>query len=93
VEEAARTAERWVVKTSKRKGRLYRMTNVMFAVMTWVSARFDLKNERGATAVEYGIMVALIAAVIIGVVAVLGGQIHAAFCSVTAALPAGSCPT
>jgi pilus assembly protein Flp/PilA len=69
------------------------MTNMLFAVMTWVSARFDLKNERGATAVEYGIMVALIAAVIVAVVAVLGGQIHTAFCTVTAKLPAGSCPT
>ncbi len=33
------------------------------------------KKERGATAVEYGIMVALIAAVIITVVTTLGGNI------------------
>ena len=32
-------------------------------------------EERGATAVEYGLIVALIAAVIIGVVAILGGQV------------------
>jgi pilus assembly protein Flp/PilA len=36
-------------------------------------------DESGATAVEYGIMVALIAAVIVVTVAVLGGQIQAAF--------------
>jgi len=36
-------------------------------------------SERGATAVEYGLIVALIAAVIVAVVAVLGGQINTAF--------------
>lgn len=36
-------------------------------------ARDDM---RGATAVEYGLLVALIAAVIIGTVAVLGGQVE-----------------
>jgi len=36
-------------------------------------------SERGATAVEYGLIVALIAAVIIIIVATLGKQILAAF--------------
>lgn len=40
-------------------------------------------RERGATAVEYGLMVALIAAVIIAVVVTLGGQIKNAFTSVS----------
>jgi pilus assembly protein Flp/PilA len=40
------------------------------------------KDEEGATAVEYGIMVALIAAVIILVVAALGKQVSTAFQSV-----------
>ena len=31
-----------------------------------------LKNERGASAVEYGLLVALIAAVIVGAVTLLG---------------------
>ncbi len=39
----------------------------------------NLRNEDGATAVEYGIMVALIAAVIIGTVVTLGEKILAAF--------------
>lgn len=39
-------------------------------------------RERGATAVEYGIMVALIAAVIITVVSLLGGNLTAMFQSV-----------
>jgi pilus assembly protein Flp/PilA len=44
-------------------------------------------RERGATAVEYGLLVALIAAVIVGVVATLGTQITAAFQTVVDALP------
>ncbi|MDP2211882.1 MAG: Flp family type IVb pilin [Candidatus Aquicultor sp.] len=38
-----------------------------------------LREESGATAVEYGIMVALIAAVIIGTVVILGTKIQGAF--------------
>jgi pilus assembly protein Flp/PilA len=43
-------------------------------VSGWLVARLNLKSEVGATAVEYGLMVALIAAVIIAAVAVLGTQ-------------------
>jgi pilus assembly protein Flp/PilA len=43
-------------------------------------------RERGATAVEYGLLVALIAAVIIGTVVTLGGQINAAFQTIVAEL-------
>ena len=38
-----------------------------------------LRNKNGATAVEYGIMVAAIAAVTIATVFVIGGQVDAAF--------------
>jgi len=48
--------------------------------------------ERGATAVEYGLIVALIAAVIVAVVAVLGGQIRTAFDTIVTAL-GGTPPT
>ena len=44
-------------------------------------------SQRGATAVEYGIMVALIAAVIIGTVVILGGKVNAAFQAINAELP------
>ena len=37
------------------------------------------RDERGATAVEYGLMVALIAIVIIGAVTLLGGNIKSLF--------------
>lgn len=49
-------------------------------------AKLHLAADRGATAVEYGLLVALIAAVIIGVVVLLGGQINNAFTSVTTEL-------
>ena len=45
------------------------------------------RDEEGATAVEYGLLVALIAAIIVGVVAILGTQIQAAFQTVVNALP------
>ena len=38
-----------------------------------------LREDRGATAVEYGLIVALIAAVIVATVALLGTEINAAF--------------
>ena len=51
-----------------------------------ITARFR-RDQRGATAVEYGIMVALIAVVIIAAVTLLGGTLHDTFvqvqCSIT----------
>jgi pilus assembly protein Flp/PilA len=52
-----------------------------------VKLQTRLHSEKGATAVEYGLLVALIAAVIVGVVAILGTQIQAAFQTVVDALP------
>jgi pilus assembly protein Flp/PilA len=46
----------------------------------------SVRDDEGATAVEYGIMVALIAAIIVGVVATLGTRILAAFQTVVNAL-------
>lgn len=47
-----------------------------------------IKDESGATAVEYGMIVALIAAVIVVTVGALGTKIEAAFNAITTALPA-----
>ena len=49
-----------------------------------------LRDEEGATAVEYGLMVAAIAALIIVVVFALGGQVNDTFDNVTQAMSAGS---
>lgn len=56
----------------------------LLALMTGVKDRFN--SEKGATAVEYGLLVALIAAVIIAIVATLGGQINTAFTTVSSQL-------
>ena len=54
------------------------------SLITGVKNRLD--SEKGATAVEYGLLVALIAAVIIVIVAALGGQINTAFNTVSGQL-------
>ncbi len=48
----------------------------------------DIKNEKGAAAVEYGVMVALIAAVIVLTVTTIGQQLNTAFTKVVTALAA-----
>ena len=57
-------------------------------VAKFQTARFHAMtgNDRGATAVEYGLLVALIAAVIIVAVATLGGQIQGAFTKVSTSI-------
>jgi pilus assembly protein Flp/PilA len=45
------------------------------------------RDERGATAVEYGLLVALIAAIIVGTVGLLGQDINRAFQTIETALP------
>jgi pilus assembly protein Flp/PilA len=56
------------------------MQSILSAMLT-IKARFEdqQQKERGATAVEYGLLVALIAAVIIAVVGFLGQDILEAF--------------
>lgn len=47
----------------------------------------ELRNERGATAVEYGLMVGLIAVAIITTVGFLGGALNTLFDTVCDKLP------
>ncbi len=47
-----------------------------------IKFKLAMQEDRGATAVEYGLIVALIAAVIVGVVATLGTNIADAFTTV-----------
>ena len=53
----------------------------------WKQIRNFLSDEEGATAVEYGIMVALIAAVIIVAVTGIGTKLVAVFEDVDGAMP------
>jgi pilus assembly protein Flp/PilA len=48
-----------------------------------------IKDERGVTAMEYGLIAALVAVVIIGSVTTLGTSLSTTFKAVAAALPAG----
>jgi pilus assembly protein Flp/PilA len=45
-----------------------------------------LKNESGATAIEYGLIAALISVTIIGAVTIVGTQLNATFTAVGTAL-------
>nr|WP_205752694.1 Flp family type IVb pilin [Cryptosporangium phraense] len=60
------------------------------AVVSRAAVRMDAlkaRSERGATAVEYGLLAALIAAVIVATVLALGGKINTAFNKVSSTLP------
>lgn len=59
---------------------------IQFMTLMFVHDLKAKRDDRGATAVEYGLLVALIAAVIVGLVAALGTQIGAAFTTVTEAI-------
>ena len=50
------------------------------------------RDEKGATAVEYGLMVGLIAVVIIVAVTALGGQLEGLFSEVSDSLPEAPAP-
>ena len=49
-----------------------------------------MNDEEGATAIEYGLLAALISAVIIGVVTTIGTKLNGAFTSIDSQLPAAS---
>ncbi|MES2533918.1 MAG: Flp family type IVb pilin [Pseudomonadota bacterium] len=46
-----------------------------------------LRDEEGATAIEYGLIAGLIAVAIVGTVTSVGGQLNALFESIRAKLP------
>ena len=62
---------------------------IMLKAYSRLQARINSlrSEEEGATAVEYGLIVALIAAVIVTVVATLGQDILGAFTDVETAIP------
>lgn len=65
------------------------MLSLFITLQTLVSTAKDRlsREENGATAVEYGLLVGLIAVVIIGVVVLLGPQLAGIFQSVSDELP------
>ncbi len=61
----------------------------LFLVKTWLKARFNMGSERGATMVEYVLILALIAILVIGVVALLGNQVSSKFSEASSGLQNG----
>ena len=55
-----------------------------------LNARLAKMDERGASAVEYGLLVAGIAAVIVAVVFLLGGTLNGVFTSTNTSISAGN---
>ena len=55
-------------------------------VLGLVQDRFQDRKDRGATAVEYGLLVGLIAVVIIVAVTALGTELRALFTAIAAAI-------
>lgn len=58
----------------------------VMSILFGLRDRFDGRSDRGATAVEYGLLVGLIAVVIITAVGLLGGKVAAMFDTVQNAL-------
>jgi len=63
------------------------LEKIQFMTLMFIGDLKAERDERGATAVEYGLMVALIAAFIIGAVQLLGTQVDAVFRTVANAMP------
>ncbi|WP_134772843.1 Flp family type IVb pilin [Ornithinimicrobium flavum] len=62
------------------------MAAIFYTLATLKARLVEADKERGATAVEYGIMVAAIAAVIIGIVFTIGEDLLAVFTDVSGRL-------
>jgi pilus assembly protein Flp/PilA len=58
---------------------------MLLQLTAYVQSRF--RTEDGATMVEYGIMIALIAVISIGIIATIGTDLLSAFTDVEAELP------
>ena len=59
-----------------------------FTLFALAGDRFEDRKDRGATAVEYGLMVGLIAVAIIAAVILLGGNLNTLFEDVAERIPA-----
>lgn len=53
----------------------------------YMAAKLSIDNPKGVTAIEYGLIAALIAVVIIGAVTLVGGRLVNTFNSIANSLP------
>ena len=59
----------------------------LYVLKTWIQAKFNIdENERGASMVEYGLLLALIAVIAIVALKALGTNVSAKFDTVSASL-------
>ena len=65
---------------------MFKAYATLITLVSFAQDRLE-REEKGATAVEYGLMVGLIAVVIIGAVVILGNKLNALFTAIGAALP------
>ncbi len=68
------------------------LEKIQFMTLMFISDLKAKRDDRGATAVEYGLLVALIAAIIVGIVATVGTDVQAAFQKIADALPTAATP-
>ena len=65
---------------------MYRTFATLMTLVSFAQDRLK-REEKGATAVEYGLMVGLIAVVIIAAVVILGNKLNGLFTAIGNALP------
>ena len=58
----------------------------LFVLKTWLQAKFNADAERGASMVEYGLLLALIAVIAIVAVKALGDNVSTKFSSVNSSI-------
>jgi len=58
----------------------------LFILKTWLQAKFNTNDERGASMVEYGLLLALIAVIAIVAVKALGNSVSDKFSSVNSSI-------
>ena len=62
---------------------MYYLSALIATAFTFIDDRFQDRKDRGATAVEYGLIIGLIAVAIIGAVFALGGELTTIFGNVS----------
>jgi pilus assembly protein Flp/PilA len=58
----------------------------LYVLKTWLQAKFNLDSERGASMVEYGLLLALVAVIAIVALKALGTNVSAKFSTVSQSL-------
>jgi pilus assembly protein Flp/PilA len=58
----------------------------LYVLKTWIQAKLNIQNERGASMVEYGLLLALIAVIAIVALRNLGNSVSTKFSTVSTSL-------